>query len=282
MNTFQKILREKFLLLIIIAIAVQIIFSSCEEVIEININDIQQNLVVDGAITDKPGTSKVLIGMSESVFKSESNIKISGAIVSIRDQEGNSDNLVESEKGKYTLHSLKPEIGKTYTLTVVHNGKEYHGVSTLNAPMIIDSVKFNRVYEYSTWGISFYKYKIRIYIANKPDVDEYCLIKLKDAGGKYRGAVIVYQDKFANNNQIILEETISEFQKGEKIIIELFSIDKNSYDYFYQLNELSANSGVELPDILNYKDYNPKSNLSGGALGCFYTYSLSSLSTTVK
>jgi len=68
MNTFQKILREKFLLLIIIAIAVQIIFSSCEEVIEINLDDIQQNLVVDGAITDKPGVSKVLIGMSENCF----------------------------------------------------------------------------------------------------------------------------------------------------------------------------------------------------------------------
>lgn len=260
----------------------QIIFSSCEEVIEINTDDIQQKIVVDGAISDKPGASRILLGMSENVFKSGSGAKISGADIFIKDEEGNTDKLIESEKGKYVLSSLKPEIGKTYTLIIEHNGKEYRGVSTLNAPMKIDSVKFIRVSGYSVFGIAYYKYNIRIYVANKPDVDEYFLIKLKDSNGNYRGNTIVYQDKFAGNKQIILEETISEFQKGEKVTVELFSIDKNSYEYFYQLYQLSVDSGVELPDILNYKDYNPKSNLSGGALGCFYTYSLYSYGSIVK
>ena len=55
--------------------------------------------------------------------------------------------------------------------------------------------------------------------------------------------------------------------------VRILTLDKAAYEYFFLLNELSNNNGLDIPDILNVNTYNPKSNLSNGALGYFYAYS---------
>ena len=262
--------------------AAQLLFSSCEEVIDIDVEDIDQKIVIDGAITDANDGSRVVVSLTENVFSGSSNTKLSGANIIVEDDIGNSETLRETERGKYSFTAMRGEFGKTYKLKVDHNGNEYTGISTLNEPMKIDSIRFVQKYTYVIWGIEYSSYFPKVYLKNREGVDEYCIIKINDSSNKINRTTIVYQDKYAGDNQIVLEINNTGYQKDETINIELLTIDKAAYEYFFQLNDLSEDSGIDVPDMLRINTYNPKTNLSNGALGYFYAYSYKKYSVVVQ
>ncbi len=257
-------------------------FLSCEEVINIDVENPEQKIVIDAAITDTPNESRVLLSKTENVFMPGGSTNVLKAEVFLSDDIGNSEQLVESQQGKFISSSIQKVWGRTYTLKVRHDGIEYSGTSKLNEPMKIDSIKFEKTSSYLIWGIPYFYYMMKIYITNKQGVYEYCIIKIKDSQNKKVRSTILYQDKYSDGKQTIIENNKTKFQIGEKVEVEITTLDKSAYEYFYQLNELSDEAGLDLPEIINSKTYNPKSNLSNGALGCFYAYSLEKYKVTVK
>ena len=118
-------------------LAALVVLTACEEVIDIDTDYIEQKIVIDGAITDSPVGSRVLISRTVNAFKSGGEQKVSGATVIVSDDTGNSESLIESSSGKYSFSSMRAQQGRTYNLKVLYDGKEYTGVSTLNPPMLI-------------------------------------------------------------------------------------------------------------------------------------------------
>jgi len=259
-----------------------LIFSSCEEIIDIDIENVEQKIVIEGVLTDAPGASRVLLSSSENIFKSCGSNKIMGASITLKDNYGNSEKLIEQAPGKFIISSTKALPERTYSLSVNYKGNEYVGQSSLNNPVKIDSVGFVKKISYSIWGLEFGYYKLKIFITGKKDVDEYCIIKIKEEGNSNPSSTIFYRNKYSEGKQTILEAGGGQYQRNQKLSIEVKTIDKEAYEYFYQLNELSDNNGVDLPELFNTKSYNPKSNLSNGALGCFYVYSSKIYSVIVK
>ncbi len=257
-------------------------FISCEEVIDINVENPEQKIVIDAAITDTPNEGRVLLSKTENVFIPGGSTKVLRAEVFLSDNNGNSEQLVESQQGRFVSSSIQKVWGRTYTLKVKYDGVEYSGTSKLNEPMKIDTVKFEKTTSNTIWGILYSNYKMKIYITNKPGVNEYCIIKIKDSQGKKVMSTILYQDKYSDGKQTIIENNKAQFQKGETVNVEIMTVDKSAYEYFYELNQLSDEVGLDLPEIINSKTYNPKSNISNGALGCFYAYSSKKYSVTVK
>ena len=251
-------------------LAALIVLNGCEEPIDVDISDIEPTIVIDGAITDNPGGSRVLLNLTAN---------ISGATVIVDDNDGNSESLIEAAPGKYVFTSLHGQPGKTYNIKVEYNGKKYTGSSTLNQSMQIDSIRFEQVYSYSLWFFPVASYRTILYLKNKPGIDEYCMIKISDGINTSR---IVYQDKYADDKPTVLQDNYNLFDKNETVTVELLTIDKAAYEYFFRLNEMSDESGLDIPDILNTNTYNPKSNLSNGALGYFYAYSYKKYTVTVK
>ena len=213
--------------------SVMAVLTACEEVIDIDTDNIDQKIVIDGAITDKSDGSRVLISLSTNAFKSGGEQKVSGATVIVSDDTGDSESLIESSSGKYTFNSMHAQQGRTYNIKVNYDGKEYAGVSTFSPPMQIDSIKFIQTSSYSssTWFWTFISYTTTLYLKNRPGIDEYCIIKIGDGNNS---STIVYQDKFAHDKPIVLEETNTTFQYNAIVTVELLTIDKNAYEYLKQ------------------------------------------------
>lgn len=277
-NLFRKYFHRASIVLFILLAAFALL-TACEEVIDIDTDFIDQKIVIDGAVSDKPDGSRVLISLTTNAFKSGGEQNVSGAIVIVSDDAGNSESLIESSSGKYSFSSMHAQQGRTYNIKVEYGGMEYTGISTLNSPMQIDSIRFDQTYSTSIWFWQFPSYKTKLYLKNRPGIDEYCIIKISNGNNS---ATIVYQDKFAHDEPIVLEETNTTFQYNDRVTVELLTIDKNAYEYFFRLNELSDENGLDIPEILNINTYNPKSNLSNGALGYFYAYSYKKYTATVK
>ena len=116
---------------------------------ELDKNDLESRLVVEGTITDQPGPFKVRLTKSASVYTGQDIIEfepVSGASVHITDDKGNEFQLYQGIKGWYeTIDSCMLGIpGNTYTLHITDvEGNQFESTPQLMLEVPpIDSLLF--------------------------------------------------------------------------------------------------------------------------------------------
>jgi len=119
---------------------------SCQEVITIDLEEGPKRLVIEGRIEkdkDNPsGYQSIRLSTTADYFYNEAIPPASGAEVTIRDNQGNSFILRESDsdKGLYETNEMIAEVGVEYTITIVYAGETYRGKETMLPVAAIDSI----------------------------------------------------------------------------------------------------------------------------------------------
>ncbi|KAA6301680.1 MAG: hypothetical protein EZS26_002145 [Candidatus Ordinivivax streblomastigis] len=139
MKNFNNIIRS---FLIVLSIG----FVACTERMDIDVNDAPVQLAIYGSITTDTTQHVITVQQTSNYFSNSQPVGISGATVSISDDEGNTFTLSESQNGEYlTDADVFGVEGKTYTLKVraEFNGEagEYEATSYLPYHVQVDSVK---------------------------------------------------------------------------------------------------------------------------------------------
>ena len=118
-------LARQFLLFIVI-----FLLNSCVTQFFPELNEEKELLVVEGLITDQPGTNTVKLSKSLPLGVKTDAKPLTGCNVKISDDKGNIFNLTERDSGVYVTdpETFKGEIGRFYTLHVTTNT----GTGTLN------------------------------------------------------------------------------------------------------------------------------------------------------
>jgi hypothetical protein len=247
--------------------------SGCQQVVSIDLNTANPRVVVEGNIKDQPGPYSVFLSMTGSYFDTTLvDPPISHAQVLISDDAGNRDTLKEMISGTYQSSKLMGVSGRTYTLSVIANGKDYMAITTMPSKIYIDSLY--ALPRHSFGGES--GYDIYVLFKDPPSLGNYYRINAHTSavipvdsidGQRYR----LFTDKLTNGNE--MTERIRagrNVNPGDTITIELCSIDKASYDYFHTLSDIlsSDRSPTSLAPA------NPNSNISGDALGYFSAFTV--------
>ena len=94
-----------------------IFISACTERFYPELNDFQNNLVVDGQITDAPGPYTVALSLSSDLDRIEYK-PLENAVVKIVEESGESETLVEINPGEYQTIDLQGTAGKSYKLSI--------------------------------------------------------------------------------------------------------------------------------------------------------------------
>src|SRR5580692_1618859 len=115
---------------------------SCQKTVVLPLKNVPPQLVIQGEVTDQPGPYTVTISQSVDFYADNTFPAVSGAIVKISDNQGATDSLTEASPGVYTTHTLQGRSGNTYTLSVFAQDTSYTAVSTMPAPVTLDSVTF--------------------------------------------------------------------------------------------------------------------------------------------
>ncbi|MBV6646505.1 MAG: DUF4249 domain-containing protein [Cyclobacteriaceae bacterium] len=128
-----------------LAIGCFAVFASCVQQIDQDFPEGEVQLVVEGSITTEPGPYYVYIRSSESLEGLERRFGIgSGGIVTISDDEGNSEQLTEVSTGVYMTNpnGIRGEIGRTYKININLRGVTYESLAeTIPDPGAIDSLQ---------------------------------------------------------------------------------------------------------------------------------------------
>ena len=240
-----------------------IVLSSCTKVINIDLNSASPQTVIVGNVSDQPGPC--VVTLSQTVNFSQPNVfpPITGALVTISDNVGNTATLQESPPGTYTTSAIQGMPGRTYTMNVIANGKTYTSASTMPSPVNIDTI----VYTKSRFG--------NRYSSSAKFLDP--------SGGSHYYALFfeinnVIQPNFSstddnlrNGDTISMRIPVSDnttLKSGDSVIVTLESIDQYVREYFRLLLELNNSNGITTASPAN-----PVSNISNNALGYFSAHS---------
>ena len=253
-----------------------LIFSGCEKVIDVDLNDANPAIVIEANVsTSSERFVEVKISKTTSYFGTDSVQMVSNAKVSIENDEGSIDTLIEVEEGIYEAQNLIPVPGYKYKITVVYNGETYEAESELNYPVQIDSLSV----EYNDDNTLLKNgYNVNLYFHDPVTTKNYYRLKiyvngeLDEDGDGY----IIFDDENIDGDYIELKLQSKIFDLGDKVTYELISLDKGAYDYFNSLEELiSVNPTSTAPS-------NPASNFSNGALGYFSAWSSDSETVVIE
>jgi hypothetical protein len=271
---------KKFISLLFIVCSVLV---SCTKVINVDLNSANPNIVVDAEITDQPGPYNV--NLTQTVNFSDNNVfpGVTGATVVISDNAGNSETLTETGSGNYVSSHLQGTVGRSYNISITSKGKNYTAVSTMPAPVAIDSViadtssrtrggfgggggggtttpvvgvSVHAVFT-DPAGVANY-YRLIEYVNHVPNYNNISIVSDQGQDGTIISKSIVKRD--------------TSIHKGDTINVILESIDANVYEYYRTLNQVTK----QQTGIQTTVPGNPTTNLSNNALGFFSAYAVRS------
>lgn len=249
-----------------------LIFSGCQKVINVDLNEVAPRIVIEGLVTDRRGPYAVTISKSGSYFNQPVLQTVSGAQAIITDDFDNVDSLTEKGPGIYMTSRIRGVPGRTYTLKVLSENQEYSGTSTMLNHVVIDSLKLvkgeSQRIEFGGNNQPDSRLEIHCFFRDPPEKNYYRIKVFKNDSintENYR----LYDDQYTNGR--ITELRVSHADAGATYKIELFSLDKQTYGYYRTMEDLLYSN-----PFFGSTPANPNSNLSNGALGYFGACAVSS------
>jgi hypothetical protein len=257
---------------IMISIMPFLVFSGCQKVINVDLNEAAPRIVIEGLINDRRGPYAVIISKSGSYFNQPVLEAVSGAQAIITDNFTNVDTLIEKAPGVYITKELRGVPGRIYTLKVISEGEEYSGTSTMSNRVNIDSLKLVKSdyqrFEFDGNNRADSHTEIHCFFRDPPEKNYYRIKVYKNDSintENYR----LYDDQYTNGR--LTELRVIHAEAHATYRIELLSLDKQTYGYYRTLQDLLYSN-----PFFGSTPANPNNNLSNGALGYFGTCAVSS------
>lgn len=245
--------------------------SSCEKVIDLNLNTADEQIVIEGNVTDEPGPYLVKLTKSVNFDQSNSFPPVTSAFITIHDDAGNIDTLSETTAGNYYTHSLVGTTGRTYSLDIkLTDGRTFSSTSKLPQVVTLDSAWVEAINFGGTLKKNvFPKYKDPIGLGN------YYRLKIYVNGEKSKN-IYVQDDTFSDDLVIIqpLIDPDSKIVTGDSVVIELNCNDEAMNRYWFSLDQ--TNQGQSATPA------NPVNNINGKALGYFSAHTVSRFGFTAQ
>jgi hypothetical protein len=253
-----------------LAILTVLVFTSCEKVIDLEVDNAPPRIVVEGNVFNGPGPFSVNLTRSASFYDSAPPVSVTGANVRIADDMGNSVVLTEGPNGTYTAQGITGVEGHTYSLELSAEGETYTASNTMPGLTLIDSLTYEYLdsTDYAFLDMEDFGYYITAYHSDPVGVENFYQFRLYLHGELHEPTITknTFSDRLFDglqNRELLFAHS---FQLGDTVTVELWNIDRSAYEFYTTLNEVSDNNGggpfSGIPD-------NPDGNLSNGAFGFF-------------
>lgn len=252
------------------------LFTSCEKVIDLNLNNSEKKYVIEAVLTDISGTAKVLLTQTKDFTQDNTFEGIGGAIVSIAENGGVPTLFNETSPGVYQS-LITGSVGKEYTLSVTINGETFTASSVMPQRVNLDSIFVTDEMLFTdTRKIVSTIYQDPVGRGNNYRFLQYI-------NGRKITQIIVNNDDYTDGRKIINklfyfpddDQDSLKIKSGDNIKVEMLCINEPIYKYWFSLDRSSTGGSSQATPS------NPVSNIKGGALGYFSTHTLQSRSMIV-
>jgi hypothetical protein len=273
---------------IYIFIVAAALFISCDKGIVLDLNESESKIVIEGLVTDQPGEQFIKITKTAGFYSQGKTPRVIDATVSVKDNLGNifvfvhNPNDHADSAGYYLPQDpFVGEVGRTYIMTVTVDGKTFTAEDEMFSVTPITKLEYRVNEDEEEDPEEKGKiYEVLFFAIEPQETKDYYLFKF------YRNDSI----KFANDNDVywsddvLLGENIEGLPSpnfygiGDKAKIELYSLSRNGFIFYSDLQKLLLNDG----GLFSSPPANCRTNLTNGALGFFQVSSLKSSEIMVE
>lgn len=252
--TMKRIKNISNILLLIPAI---IFFSSCEDEIHPELPYADPMLVVDAWVNDKPEEQVIRLTMSQPYLDNSMPEGVTGADVTITDNDNNTFIFVDQGEGNYVWEPAPGDptfgiIDNNYVLHIETGTSVFEASSTMNRVPEIDSISYRFEKGNSFFPDSYFAqfhatdpdgfgdtYWIKAYkngeLLNKPGEINIAYDAGFTSGSKIDGIPFVQPIRDGINpfDQDENDDFLPPYEPGDSVYVELYSISNEAFDFLY-------------------------------------------------
>ena len=241
--------------------------AACKKVVHVDLNNAPSQIVIEGEITNVAVLPRVRISRSVNFSDSNSYPPVSGASVILTDSNnGLSALMQETSPGVYTTRVFNGVSRHKYILDVTVDGKSYSATSVMPELVPLDSVTFASNTDFSN------KQNINAVVnfQDPPGLGNYYQFT-EAIKGRVLPNIFVFEDRLSDGRYIKqpLFNDSAYLQKGDTLQLTMNCVDRNVYQYFYTLANVTGNNNFQ-----TVTPANPNTNISNGALGYFSAHTM--------
>ncbi len=267
---------------IIIILLSVIALSSCDEVIELDIQQAEPRLIIEALVTNQPGRQYVQLTRTIPFGAKEKVPTVSGASVSVSDAYGQVMDYTESTPGYYVpAEAFVGTPGMTYTLHVEVDGQTYTAEEVMQDVPPLDSLSVREDPEEKADPEEEGRfYEVLIYGKEPQETENFYLFKFyrNDTLFTNDGSwIFAYDDTILGGNIQALPTPLY-YAASDKARLEMYPITRQAYRYYLDLSSNINNDG----GMFSGQPANVRTNIEGGALGYFQASVLHVLETEVN
>ncbi|MBC7000009.1 DUF4249 family protein [Cytophaga sp. FL35] len=243
----------RFLILLFTSL---ILTTSCEDVIDVDVQNANTRLVVEASLDWEKGTAgniqTINLRTSTPFFESGSNTSVTGALVTVTDLDtGTEFSFVDENNGSYRTNEFEPFLGHTYELEIVYNGEIFTAKENLNSVPDLNIIGQSR-----EDGFNEDDLEVNMKIQDPPEEGNSYFFKFWKQG-ELLPYFEEFDDEFVNGNVVdwyfeIGEDEETEkkeaFQPGDTVEINFYSISPEYLSYLRIL--INQIGGVGLFDSI--------------------------------
>jgi hypothetical protein len=251
------------------------ILTSCTETIEFEFDTAASQLVVEAFVPESQ-YAEVILSKTVNINDNNKNL-VSNALVVLQDGFGTSETLQEVSPGRYRSNKIKGVPGSSYALSVQTEGNVsfIKSEDRMPKPVFINRLRVRESIIPEVEGVKMPDWEVIVeYTDPEDEVNYYRFVEY--VNGKVTISY-VENDKFNNgkDNKSFLTCVDRKLSKGDTLTVEMQSISKAVYDYFYAFSKM--NDLVQGTNTTN-----PISNISGANLGYFSAHTVHRRSVVVE
>lgn len=242
-------------LLIILAL-LTVLFSACEKVIDLDLENSKASIVIEGNLNDLNVDQLIRVTKTVAFGTDRKSDPISDASVVVRSSANEEITFVYERDGYYRAQNFQVRPGIKYSLEIVAEGEYYRSSVTMPSYVAIDSLGISKekIFTEERYYPTFKFY-------DPAQVINYYLYEIAVNNSPMRFAS-TYNDKFNDGKYITHEisDRTLDLELDDEVRVIRYCVDASVYKFWNEFQ--SANPGGAAPG-------NPSSNISNGALGYF-------------
>lgn len=214
-----------------------LIFSSCEDVVEVDLQENPTKLVVDASLLWRkgaPGNDQTIRLTTTAPFFEEEVPPAMGAFVSVTDSHEREFIFVEVAPGIYRHENFISSFDELYELKIEYNGESYRATEEYYPTPALEYVV-----QTNNGGFGRNNTELRVFFKDPRETDNYYFFRFLHSGL----SIQIYDDKFTNGNLTFAFFSEEDLLPGDEVGFEIQGISRRFYDYMFILRSQSGNGG---------------------------------------
>lgn len=214
------------------------VFSSCEDVIDVDLNTAPPRLVIEAnfnILKESGATYESFVKLTTTTSFYDDEIPVvNDAIVTISDEDGDVYPFSYWEDGYY-IATFEPLENTEYTLEVIYEEEVYSATTQL-----ITTASIEYIEQRNDGGFDGKQVDLKAYFTDPIDEENYYYFVATSERGTRRN---VTNDEFFNGNTTFLSYRAEDLAAGDEVLFHLYGVTEEFHDFMFILLQQTGGGG---------------------------------------